>query len=50
MILGHVSHGNALNFDDLQKTDNHTTRREIDEMREIQQVTKMAKKMPILSR
>lgn len=34
-----ISHGNAPNFDDPQKTDNHTTRREIDEMRELQQVT-----------
>jgi hypothetical protein len=46
LILGRVqrfshliSHGNALNFDDPQKTDNHITRREIDEMRELQQVT-----------
>lgn len=45
-----ISHGNALNFDDLPKTGNYTTPEEIGEMREIQQVTKMAKKMPILSR
>lgn len=33
-----ISHGNALNFDDLQKTGDYTTRKEIDEMRELQQV------------
>ena len=32
------------------KTGNYTTPEEIGEMREILQVTKMAKKMPILSR
>lgn len=46
LILGHVqilnrpiSHGNAQNFDDLPKTGNYTTPEEIDEMRELQQVT-----------
>lgn len=34
-----ISHRNAPNFDDLPKMDNYTTRREIDEMRELQQVT-----------
>ena len=40
----HISHGNAPNFDDPQKTDNHTTQREVDEMRELQQVTSEPKR------
>lgn len=34
-----ISHGNASNFDDPPKTGNYTTPEEIDEMRELQQVT-----------
>ena len=34
-----ISHGNASNFDDLPKTGNYTTPEDIDEMRELQQVT-----------
>ena len=40
LILGRaISHGNALNFDDPQKTGNYITLEEIGEMRELQQVT-----------
>lgn len=34
-----ISHGNASNFDDPPKTGNYTTPEEIDETRELQQVT-----------
>ena len=34
-----MPHGNAQNFDDPPKTGNRTTPEEIDEMRELQQVT-----------
>ena len=39
-----ISHGNAPNFDDPQKTGNYTTRKEIDEIGERQQLTTEAKR------
>lgn len=46
LILGHVqiSHGNASNFDDLPNTGSYTTRKEIDEIGERQQLTTEAKR------
>lgn len=44
MFLGHVSHGNALNFNDLPNTGSYTTRKDIDEIGERQQLTTEAKR------